>query len=96
MRKYTWRGHRGGFSIATAKLGAPYPGSHEAAHTGWIGDGGQDQGGQSGVQGLAVGNESSSFPPLLPHILGVHTKERTTEEEGGRLPDVEDKKAEVD
>lgn len=53
-----------GCTTHTPQLRAPYPGRHEPAHTGGIGDGGQDQRDQSCVGRLAVGERRSlSFAP---------------------------------
>lgn len=86
-----------GSPLPPARLGASYPRSHEAAHARWVGDGGEDQGGQGGVQRLAVGRGGHASSraglalgphPLAPPAWGL-TLRWEQEEEGlkrGRGP----------
>lgn len=49
--KWTRTGHS---PFRPPQLSTPYPRSYEAAHARGVGDGGEDQGCQSGIQRLAV------------------------------------------
>ena len=80
-----WRG--GGSQPCT-----PYPRSDEAAHARGVGDGSKNQGGQGGIQRLAVGwgwrgrVSSSAGPPLpSPPRKGKRTRAGPPHHAGGRI-----------